>query len=427
MKFGTDGIRGPAGTAPIDTASAVRIGRAAARLARQNGGGSVVVARDTRPSGGALALACLAGVASGGASAIDAGVVPTAALAVALARGRATAGVMITASHNPWPDNGFKLLSEGGRKLSDAETTAVEGWLAEPDGDSGTYGPVEDAHRPILWGWTGALEERVPERTALEGRRIAVDLAGGAAMVGLAWLKSAVPADWVVVPSKRINDGVGSEHPERLAELVRSEGCEAGLAVDGDADRCVLVDERGEVVPGDALAWMLARALGVKSMAVTVMSTGALAPSLPGVDLTVTPVGDKHLQAAMRAAPIPLGCEESGHVLFADHPGGDGLLAGLRALAHALPQGRLSDVLAPFQPWPRKTAKIRVSARPALDSVPPIVRAIAEGEAALGPGGRVFLRYSGTEPVLRVLVEGRDAASVAAVAATVEAVARESL
>jgi phosphoglucosamine mutase len=180
-------------------------------------------------------------------------------------------------------------------------------------------------------------------------------------------------------------------------------------------------------VPGDALAWLLARAMGVERLAVTVMSTGALAPALPGVQITVTPVGDKHLQAAMRDAPIPLGCEESGHVLFADHPGGDGLLAGLRALAHALPRGPLSEVLAPFVPWPRVKQKLAVSSRPPLESVGPLAAAVAEGESALGPGGRVFLRYSGTEPVLRILVEGRDSAVVAAVAARVEAVAREAL
>ncbi|MCB9678531.1 MAG: phosphoglucosamine mutase [Alphaproteobacteria bacterium] len=420
MKFGTDGIRGPAGRAPIDAASALAVGRAAARLARANGGDSVIVARDTRPSGDALACATLAGIASEGLVAIDAGVVPTAALAVALDQGRASAGVMITASHNPWRDNGFKLLSKGGRKLTDEETAQVEAWLAEPAGEADAYGVVEQAHRPLMNRWTDALEARLPERGALAGRRIAVDLAGGAAMVGLAWLLRAVPAEWVVVPGKRINDGVGSEHPEALQEAVRREGCEAGLAVDGDADRCVLVDERGEIVAGDALAWLLARALGVRSLAVTVMSTGALGPALPGVALTFTDVGDKHLQAAMREHGIPLGCEESGHVLFADHPGGDGLLAGLRALAHALPQGPLSEVLAPFEVWPRAKRKVGVAARPPIDSVPALVEASRAGEAALGEGGRVFLRYSGTEPVLRILVEGRDAAVVAAVADRVE-------
>ncbi len=431
MKFGTDGIRGPAGRSPIDVGSAVRIGRAAARLARANGGDSVVVARDTRPSGDALAAACLAGVASTGCSAIDGGVLPTAAVAVALDEGRAASGVMITASHNPWMDNGFKLLSTRGRKLTAEETTQVEAWLSE-DPTEEAFQPVEDAHRPLMHRWTDALERRLTGLEALEGRKIALDLAGGAAMVGLAWLRRAVPAEWVVVPSRRINDGVGSEHPEALCALVKEQGCAAGLAVDGDADRCVLVDESGAVVPGDALTWLLARALGVQRLAVTVMSTGALGPALPGVELTVTPVGDKHLQAAMQASlgestPIPLGCEESGHVLFADHPGGDGLLAGLRALSHALPQGPLSEVLGPFTPWPRVKSKVRVQSRPPLESVPAVVEAMRVGEAELGEGGRVFLRYSGTEPVLRILVEGRDPASVQSVAAAVEATVREAL
>jgi len=428
MKFGTDGIRGPAGQQPIDAVSAVAIGRAAAKLARVNGLDAVVVGRDTRPSGAALSAGCLAGIATEGVRAIDGGILPTPALAVILDRQRAGAAVMITASHNSWPDNGFKLLSVGGRKLSASETAAVEGWLSgPPSGETRAYAELEEAHTSSLDLWLGSLEGRLPDVSMFTGQRIAIDLAGGAARVAWPWLCRTLPADWQLLPADRINDGVGSEHPEALAGFVRERGCVAGIAVDGDADRCVLVDERGQVVPGDALAWLLARGLGVDKLAVTVMSTGALAPALPGVSLTVTPVGDKHLQAAMKQHSIPLGCEESGHVLFADHPGGDGLLAGLRALVFALPQGPLSQVLDPFSIWPREKRKIPVSARPPIHTVQPLQRAIDEGEAALGPGGRVFLRYSGTEPVLRILVEGRAADSVHQVAERVEAAAREAL
>ena len=420
MKFGTDGIRGRAGPSPIDPESAVKIGRAAARLATVNGDLAVLITRDTRPSGAMLAAACAAGVAGEGVQAIDGGVVPTAALAVGLKQGRGGAGIMITASHNPWSDNGFKILSSEGRKLTEAETEQVEAWLGAPEHASAIGHLTTEPQ--ILSAWIEALAERSPLE-ALKNRKIALDLAEGSATVARPWLES-LPIDWVFVEGDRINDGVGSEAPGRLARAVVEQRCEAGIAVDGDADRCLLVDERGTIIHGDALAWLLATRLGVKKLAVTVMSTGALAPALPGVELCITPVGDKHLQIAMREHDIPLGCEESGHVLFADHPGGDGLLTGFRALGAALPEGALSEVLAPFIPWPRVKSKVRVSARPPLSSLPSVVDAVERGERALGKGGRVFLRYSGTEPVLRILVEGRAADTVNAVAADVERTVR---
>lgn len=421
MKFGTDGIRGIAGRSPIDAEAAVRIGRAAARLARANGGASVLIARDARPSGPMLEAAVAAGVAGEGAVALRAGVVPTPALAVALEEGRAAAGVMITASHNVWSDNGFKVLSEGGRKPTDAETSQIEAWLADDQHNHGV-GYLEDAGADVLAGWLARLS--AVDVTLLQGKTLAVDLAMGAAEAARPWLERS-GIDVRFVEGDRINDGVGSEHPGRLAALVRSSGAVAGIAVDGDGDRCLLVDERGEVVHGDALTWLLAKQLDVRSLAVTQMSTGALAPALEGVEVHVTPVGDKHLQVAMRAHALPLAAEESGHVLFADHPGGDGLLAGLRALGTL--QCPLSEALAAFEPWPRVKSKVRVEERTPLDELPAITHAVQEGEASLGDGGRVFLRYSGTEPVLRVLVEGREAEAVRRVAENVEAVCREML
>ena len=206
------------------------------------------------------------------------------------------------------------------------------------------------------------------------------------------------------------------------------EACHGGFAVDGDADRCVLVDEQGRVVPGDALAWLLARGAGVESLAVTVMSNGALEPSLPGVHVVRTPVGDRHLHAAMAEHGIPLGCEESGHVLFDDAlPDGDGVVTGLRALAIGTAEGPLSRHLAGFVPFPRVKGKVRVRHRPALDSLPALTDVCRLGEQRLGAGGRVFLRYSGTEPVLRVLVEGPEATTVEGVARDVTRVATEVL
>ena len=196
-------------------------------------------------------------------------------------------------------------------------------------------------------------------------------------------------------------------------------------AVDGDGDRCVLVDERGRVVHGDKLAWLLAVNSGVRSMAVTVMSTSALEPALPGVHVHRTPVGDKHLMRAMAQHGLPLGCEESGHVLFSDGlPGGDGLLTGLRALAND--RRPLSDKLAAFKPFPRVKGKVKVNARPPLDALSELQACVEAANARLN-GGRVFLRYSGTEPILRVLVEGPDQAVVEEVAAEVTQVAQQVL
>jgi phosphoglucosamine mutase len=433
LKFGTDGIRGKAGESPCTAEVGVAVGRAAVRLARVSSPGGrvrIVVGRDTRPSGPMLEAAVAAGIAAEGGDAMLVGVLPTSAVACSLASGHGDVGVMLTASHNPPEDNGFKVLGPGGRKLTDEESAQVEAWLVE-DPRSAEPGTLRDAQHEAWEAYTGMLAKAVPERHLLNGRRIAVDLANGAASPMREWLVSEVPASFVFVGAGTglPNDGVGSEHPERLQEIVRSERCDAGIAVDGDADRCRLVDETGALVDGDALAWLLTRGRNAHALAVTVMSTTALEASLPGVRIKRTPVGDKHLVQAIAAGEATLGCEESGHVVFDDAlPTGDGLVTGLRALCIALRGGgTLSGAVAPFRPFPRKVTKVKVKARPKLEEVAPLQRASAEGEAALGANGRVFLRYSGTEPVLRVLVEGPDAAVVDQVSANVTAVARETL
>ena len=430
IRFGTDGVRGHAGTAPITAEGAVRIGRAAARLAREEGGDRVLLARATRPSGAMLVAAAAAGVAAEGGTALLADVLPTAGLMAALADGIADAGVMVTASHNPAKDNGFKVMGANGRKLSDALSSRFEAWIQEDPqpGDPGVLEPIGLQARRC---YHRALDDAAPGATALEGLKIAVDLAHGAATSTARWLKERYPGTtWHLrgTGDGVINEGVGSEHPAGLVDLVLEQGCHAGIAVDGDADRCLLVDERGEIVHGDALAWLLASTMEVRSLAVTVMSTTALEAALPDVRVERTPVGDRHLMLAMQQHGIPLGCEESGHVLFADGlPGGDGILTGLRALASArLRERPLSEALAPFVPFPRVKTKVRVSARPPLDELPELLDAIALGESKLGPG-RVFVRYSGTEPVLRILVEGPDASVVEDVAFDVTEVARQVL
>lgn len=394
---------------PCTVDVAMQVGRAAVRLAEASGGGRVLVARDTRPSGAMFEAAVSAGIMAAGGTCQLVGVLPTAGLSVALAEGLGDAGVMITASHNPAADNGFKVMGEGGHKLSDEAAREFEGWMSQTPASGICPGTAASVRRQALLAYGKALKDAVGPWDALAGKRIAIDLANGAMVAMVGWLRQMVPADWVFLGSGDgvINDGCGSEHPEALAAAVREHGCVAGLAVDGDGDRCRIIDEHGQVVPGDALAWLLAKGLGVGAMAVTVMSNGGLEQSLPDVVVVRTAVGDRYLLEAMVEEDIPLGCEESGHVLFGDAlPTGDGLVTGLRALQIALGQGSVGEAISGFSALPRETSKVKVRNRPPLDSLPELQRVRSNALETLGEGGRVFLRYSGTEPVLRILVEG---------------------
>jgi len=426
IRFGTDGIRGRYGDEPCTERVALRVGAAAVRLA---GGQPVVIGRDTRPSGPALQAAVAAGVLGAGGVPLLAGVVPTSAVATAVAARIGGAGVMLTASHNAAPDNGFKLFAPGGHKLSDAQTAQVEAWLQEP-AEPGV-GDAVDIGDQVLNTYLSALLAAAGDLSALAGRTLVVDLAHGAASPLAPRLAGLGGATWRFIGAGDgvINDGVGSQHPAALQAAVVAAQADAGLAVDGDADRCVLVDQTGALVPGDTLAWWLCSARDVGGMAVTVMSTSALEAALPAVRVVRTPVGDRHLAMAMASQGLALGCEESGHVLFDDGlVAGDGLLTGLRALAAAFARpSPLSVTLGGFSPWPRHLSALTVAERRPLDGEPRLSSLVARAEDLLGPGGRIFLRYSGTEPVLRVLVEGADAASVATTAAQVRALAQQVL
>jgi phosphoglucosamine mutase len=430
IKFGTDGIRGEAGRPPMTAEVAVQVGRAAVRLAKEGDGGRVLIARDTRPSGPMLAAGVAAGVAAAGGEAILADVLPTSGLMANLAAGAAEVGVMVTASHNPASDNGFKVLGKGGKKLSDQASERFERWMAEPP-EPAVPGMLRADGLGARQAYHRMLSEVSPDLSELEGLRIAVDLGYGAAMGSARWLKERYPSvEWFFrgVGDGVINQGVGSEHPAGVADLVRSERCDAGFAVDGDADRCVLVDERGQVVDGDALTWWLATRLQVRSLAITVMSSYALEAALPDVKIERTPVGDRHLMRAMRQQGLALGCEESGHVIFADGlVGGDGVLTGLRAIALAVRGQPLSEQLAAFKPYPRRTAKVLVRAQPPLEELAKLQRAIVAVETELSGQGRVLVRYSGTEPLLRVLVEGVDESAVARLIVDLSEAAREEL
>ncbi|MEN0065065.1 MAG: phosphoglucosamine mutase [Myxococcota bacterium] len=427
--FGTDGIRGRAGTHPITESVAVRVGRAAIRLAQATGGRRVVVGHDTRPSSPDLARAAGAGITSAGGVWLAAGVVPTSAVGLAIDSGIADVGIMVTASHNPAHDNGFKIVGSRGRKLDEAASRAVEAWIAEtpPEVDGGA--PNENVGRAVLDEWRRTVRRTMPSAQAFAGKRIAFDFANGAAAGAGNWLGDDWPAEIHIVKAPgAINEGCGSEHLHTLQAAVVEHQCDGGIALDGDGDRCRIVDERGALVPGDAVLWSLATEMQVSGLVVTVMSNGGLEPALPGVRVVRTAVGDRFVREQMDALSIPLGGEESGHVLFGDVAAGDGLVTGLRTLGLAwATHDTLSEAFAGFKPLPRSVAKVPVAQRPPLAEIAPLQEARAAAADRLGPHGRVFLRYSGTEPVLRILVEGQDQAGVDAVLVEVERIARDVL
>ncbi len=416
VAFGTDGIRGVAGTWPITAEVATAVGRVAAARAPAR---RVIVGADPRPSSAELSRAIAVGVASAGGVALEAGVLPTSAVGLAVAADPGALGVMVTASHNPWTENGFKWLGAGGRKPDDAlaERIGHEIGAALADRSQASGGWRDDAHAAVFAGWVAAMDAALPDRAAIAGRRIALDLANGAASSCWPWLVG-LPVHWERVDGDgQVNEGVGSEHVEALCARVRGAACAAGLAVDADADRCVLVDEKGTRIPGDALLWRLALDRGVSGLAATVMSSSALELSLPGVDVVRTPVGDRFVRAAMDAGALPLGGEESGHLLFADFPAGDALLAGLRALCAAFSVApTLAEGFSGFPRLPRCLLRVPVAGRRSLADWTQLTELTRAEEARLGAGGRIFLRYSGTEPVLRVLVEGVDGDAVTSIA-----------
>ncbi|RME24976.1 MAG: phosphoglucosamine mutase [Deltaproteobacteria bacterium] len=397
IRFGTDGVRGPAGRFPLDAAGSFRIGRAVA--AWIGAGHEVVLGRDTRESGPDIAEALTAGLVAGGARVLDAGVLPTAAVSCAVAararRDPDAVGVMVTASHNPWRDNGIKVLDRGGGKLLDP--APLGRWLEDaPEPGGGTVEPLPDPLAP----WLAALPS-----IDLSGLHILLDCAHGAA-AGCApdalrargarlRLRGCAP------DGRNINEGVGSLHPP--ADLGDAD---LAICLDGDADRVVLVDRRHGVLDGDDILWLLSRTIP-GTVVGTVMTNGGLGAAL-GDRLVRTPVGDRFVAMAMQQHRALLGGEPSGHILLADGPPtACGLTTALRVLqASADDAGRptLPLPVSGWTRWPQARHDLRRDVRQA-----PLPPSIAAARAATADGYRVLVRPSGTEPVVRIMVEGPDA------------------
>ncbi len=420
--FGTDGVRGRYGEGWLRPDSVSALGRAVARVwGPRVAGRRVLSGHDGRSSGPELERALARGLAQGGFTTTSAGLVTTPGLAHLGRGGDFVLAAMVSASHNPAEDNGIKLFGAEGDKLPDALELEIEAAL-RADPAPAPDGPPP-AHEPALEERYLAHLLRVGAGLSLAGWRVALDAAnGGASHVAprlLAALGAEVDAIACAPDGQNINAGCGSTHPEGLQRAVRERGARLGIALDGDGDRCLLVDERGALVHGDAILTIVARSAVAagrwkkKRVVATVMSNRGLARALRevGVEVETVGVGDRRVVEALRRGDLPLGGEQSGHVVFgADNDYiGDGLYTALRVLRILAEEGApLSALAAPYRPFPQVLINVPVARKPELGALAGVRELAGRVESALGDDGRVLLRYSGTEPLARVMVEGPD-------------------
>ena len=439
--FGTDGIRGRTNVGVMTAATAMKVGQAAGtHFSRGSYKHRVVIGKDTRLSGYMLESALVAGFTSVGMDVILLGPMPTPAVALLTREMRADVGVMISASHNPYEDNGIKLFGPDGFKLSDEAELAIEALVgsdlplaASPE--IGRARRIDDARGRYIH----AVKSSLPDDIRLDGLKIVIDCAHGAAYQvapSAVWELGAEVITIGVTPNgKNINDKVGSTHLDLIKETVVANGADIGIALDGDADRLIVVDERGQTVDGDQLMaligsqWAAQGRLRGGGVVATVMSNLGLERFLggQGIDLIRTKVGDRHVLEAMKAGGYNVGGEQSGHMILLDHATtGDGTIAGLQVLAALVKSGkRASELLHLFDPVPQLLKNVRFSGGKPLDSAK-VKAVIAEAEAALIGRGRLVIRPSGTEPVIRVMAEGDDAGEVETVVDAICAAVKEA-
>jgi phosphoglucosamine mutase len=427
--FGTDGIRGVAGSTPLDPETLVRLGKAVASIFMENNGHKrvrVLIGKDTRLSGYMIESSLAAGITAMGADLLLCGPVPTPGVAYLTKSMRADAGIVISASHNPYEDNGIKIFGADGYKLADELEARVEE-LLEPgvlDGKTADSSHIGKAARidDAIGRYTVFLKENFPRELSLNGVKIGLDCANGAAYVvapqTLTELGAEVISRGVSPTGRNINDGFGSLYPEVVGKLVVEQNLSLGIALDGDADRCILVDEKGKVHDGDTALAICAidlKARGLlrnNTVVATVMSNLGLDVLLQrhGIRVVRTGVGDRAVLEEMVKQGVQLGGEQSGHTIFSDiSTTGDGLLTALMVLSAMGRQAKtLSELAADFITFPQKLVNIKVSHKPPLESIESLRKAIEQKEQELGTSGRVLVRYSGTENKARVMVECQD-------------------
>ena len=430
--FGTDGIRGKANEYPITPEIAMKTGQAISQVLKSSGANHnrVIIGKDTRISGYMLETALTSGLVASGMDVFLVGPIPTPAVAHLTKSMGCGAGIMLTASHNPYEDNGLKIFGPDGHKLSDELEAAVERAIlseakpmsVSPDKIGKAY-RIDDARGRYI---EYAKQSLGP--TDLSGLKLVVDCGHGAAYLlaplifkelGATVTKLGVEPDGL-----NINAGVGALHPEHAAQAVREQGADLGISFDGDADRVIFTDETGATVAGDrvltlcALAMQAEGSLKGSTMACTVMSNLGLHEAMrrAGVTVLTTPVGDRHVIEALRRGGYSFGGENSGHLIFADHATtGDGILSALQVLRIMKRKGaRMSDLAAAMQEYPQSLENLRIKAKPPLATLARLQAAVQEADASFGVHGRHLIRYSGTENKIRILVEHRDEAAVAA-------------
>ena len=444
--FGTDGIRGVANQYPMTPEMVMKTGKAVAQYVKARGDQSIVIGRDTRLSGEMLESALAAGIASVGIDARVVGIIPTPGVAFLASQIEGIgAGIVISASHNPWQDNGIKLFKKGGYKLSDDEELALESFILEGRGErlekigdgtlqscpsrsettsssffeTGRILPLPDAHE---W-YAHFLKQGIAHLSTERVLQVVIDCSNGAAS-GLALSVFTPPlfdAHFIncAPDGKNINDDCGSQHTDTLRKMVRENGADLGIAFDGDADRLIAVDETGRVVTGDALLLICATHAKAKGtlennrVVSTVMSNIGLVRALKTleIDHRITGVGDREVLNEMAASGAVMGGEDSGHMIFSQyHTTGDGILSALRLIEVMVESGKnLSELASAMKVYPQVLMNVTVnSSRPDFMAISAITDAIGSVEKALGDEGRVLVRYSGTQPLLRVMVEGPD-------------------
>jgi phosphoglucosamine mutase len=425
--FGTDGIRGVPGTPPLDDATLYAIGRALADyLKREHGSAHVLIGMDTRESGPHIASVLAAGLQKAGASVEFAGVITTPGVACLVRQNDYQAGVVISASHNPYHDNGVKLFSHAGMKFPDAEEVKIEAEIfrlrnqpAPPER------PALVANHALHIEYLEFLKNHVLPGARLDGYRLVLDCANGAAyQLGPELFRSLgahVVAIGVTPDGRNINAGCGSLHLESLELQVVKEQAALGVAFDGDADRAMFVCGTGRIVNGDGVMLAVARHLKSKNalrqnrVVATSMSNLGLERALArdGISLARAAVGDRYVLEEMLKSDNNLGGEQSGHIIFLDDsPAGDGLLTAVKIASLASGNGSLGKLVEGLKDYPQVIVNVKVKSKPPLDSIPEVAQAVAAAKTVLGDNGRIVLRYSGTEPLARVMVEAEQQADV---------------
>lgn len=431
--FGTDGIRGVANSEPITPETALRVGRALVSVCRNRPGRpSIVIGTDTRLSGYMLEAALASGVCSMGGDVFFVGPMPTPGIAFLTRSLHADAGVVISASHNPFQDNGIKIFSRDGFKLPDAvEDEIVELVLGHaideerPTAESiGKVVRIDDA----LGRYQEFVKNTFPRHLTLDGIKVVIDCANGAASTIAPAVLAELGAEVIPIGTTpngiNINLDCGALYPQRVQQLVREHGAQVGITLDGDADRAILVDETGGIVDGDAILAIAARerlqqgTLPHKTIVATVMSNLGLEIALRqmGGKLVRTPVGDRYVVEEMRRGGYCIGGEQSGHIIFLNlNTTGDGLITFLSLLAILVQrQQPLSELRQLMRRYPQTLINVRVRERQDLRTVEPVSHVIQQVRDKLGEAGRLVVRYSGTEPLLRIMVEGEDESLVRA-------------